>query len=113
VARDSAQHTSDAVFSLAASIGLLASKAMHPVQLASNKEAPHPVLTVMEQVCSLAGALDINLVDVVWQKTEINKMKCPKELCLGEVEIQKHTTYSNKTGISRDKDVKLSNNQTK
>jgi len=113
VARDSAQRISDAIFSLAASIGMLASKAVNPVQLASNKEDPHPVLIVMERVYSLAGALDIDLVEVVQQKTEINKMKYPKELCLGEVEIQKYTIYSDQTGISRDEDVKLSNNQTK
>jgi len=111
--RDSAQRISDAIFSLAASIGILASQAIHPVLLASKEEALHPVLTVMERVYSLAGALDIDLVEVVQQKTEINKMKYPKELCLGEVEIQKYTTYSNQTGISRDEDVKLSNKQTK
>jgi len=113
VARDSAKRISNAIFSLAASIGLLASKAMHPVQLASNKDDPHPVLMVMERVYSLAGALDVDLVEVVCQKTEINKMKYPKELCIGEVEIQKYTTYSNQTGIHKDEDVKLSNNQTK
>jgi len=112
-ARDSAKRISDAIFSLGASIGMLASKAMHHVQLASNEEDPHPVLTVMEQIYSLAGALDIDLTEVVRQKIEINKMKYPKELCLCEVEIQKHTTYSNQTGISRDEDVKFNNNQTK
>jgi len=113
VARDSAQRISDAIFSLAASIGMLASKAVNPVPPDNNEKALHPVLIVMERVCSLAGALDIDLVEVVQQKTEINKMKYPKELCLGEVEIQKCTTCSNQTGMSRDKDVKLSNNQTK
>jgi len=94
-----AEEISNAIFALAGSIGLLA---QNIVDIQANM-----ITDVLHQVFILAGKLNVNLVMAVEQKIEINKLKCPKELCHKEVAIKKHTECTQSTGIKNDSDVKL------